>query len=108
MENLRAYFFSPPQTPFARNPYVKYGFLLFGFALVAAQIGMLIYFRATLSGRSLFHIYGGFIIPIGLILQHLSRCFYFGPRFTFPFRLFSLIFGLVGCGVIFFEILKYP
>ena len=36
------------------------------------------------------------IVPIGLVLNHLSAYFYFGPRLTFPFRLFSMLFLIVG------------
>jgi len=38
----------------------------------------------------------GNILALTLILNHLSACFYFGPRWTFPFRLFSSVFVLVG------------
>ncbi len=44
------------------------------------------------------------IVPSILVLNHLTAYFYFGPRFTFPFRLFSVIFLIVGSVIIFSDL----
>ena len=69
--------------------------LALAFSLLAASIWINCTVRQPDPGR-----FVRLIVPIRLILNHLSACFYFGPRFTFPFRLFSTLFTLVGAGYV--------
>lgn len=77
----RAHYFDPPRSVLAKNPLWKYGFLSVPLLVLAF----------SWPDDSV-----GSILAITLILNHLSTCFYFGPRWTFPFRLFSAVFLLVG------------
>lgn len=92
MSALRDYFFSPPRSSLAQNPWWKYGFLAFLGCLLIDQT----YCFVTLPPGHSSTCYAGFIVPLMLIFNHLSAYFYFGPRFTFPFRLFAAAFLLAG------------
>ncbi len=81
---LREHYFDPPRNKFAKNRRWKYGVLALAFSLLAGSILMSCTIRQPDPNR-----YLRLIVPICLILNHLSAYFYFGPRFTFPFRLFT-------------------
>ena len=96
MSALHRYFFDPPRSKLANNPGWKYGFLAFAVALLGACIWMSCTFQQPDHDQII-----RLIVPAILILNHLTAYFYFGPRFTFPFRLFSTIFLIVGCVIVF-------
>jgi hypothetical protein len=90
---LREHYFDPPRNKFAKNRRWKYGVLALAFLLLAGPIFMSCIIRRPDPDRDI-----RLIVPICLILNHLSAYFYFGPRFTFPFRLFTTLFTLAGAG----------
>ena len=96
MSSLHRYFFDPPSSKLVNNPWCKYGFLAFTVALLGACIWMSCTFSPPDHDR-----FSRLLVPSMLILNHLTGYFYFGPRFTFPFRLFSTVFLLAGCVFVF-------
>lgn len=92
---LHEYFFEPPRNQFAKDRRWKYGVLALGLVLLGGSIWMSCTFPQPDRDR-----YVRLIVPACLVLNHLSGYFYFGPRFTFPFRLFSAVFTLVGVGYV--------
>ena len=96
MSALHRYFFDPPRSKLANNPAWKYGFLTVAVALLGAGIWMSCTFQPPDHNKIT-----RLILPTILILNHLTAYFYFGPRLTFPFRLFSTLFLIVGCVIIF-------
>lgn len=90
---LREHYFGPPRNKFAKNRRWKYTVLALAFSLLAGSIVMSSTIRQPDPDR-----YIRLIVPICLILNHLSAYFYFGPRLTFPFRLFTTLFTLAGFG----------
>jgi len=97
MSQLRQFFFDPPSPKLAHNLKWKYGFLGALLVLLAVSILMNCTFEPAYPYQNLISL----IVPTILVLNHLTTYFYFGPRFTFPFRLFSVIFLIVGCAIVF-------
>jgi hypothetical protein len=93
---LHEYFFEPPRNQFAKDRRWKYGML----ALLLVLLGWSLWMSCTFPQPDRDR-YARLILPGCLVLNHLSGYFYFGPRFTFPFRLFSVVFFLVGVGYLF-------
>jgi len=98
---LHEYFFDPPRNQFARDRRWKYGML----ALLLVLLGWSIWMSCTFPQPDRDR-YVRLIMPGFLILNHLSAYFYFGPRFTFPFRLFSAVFLLVGGGYVLAQVAR--
>jgi len=94
---LHQFFFEPPRGEFAHNLKWKYGFLVALIVLLGGCIWMSLQFHKPSQSETLIRLF----LPCTLILNHLTNYFYFGPRFTFPFRLFSVIFLIVGCTIVF-------
>lgn len=94
MSAWRSYLTDPPRGFPARNPFFKYGFLFIILGLLGWQAWAVVAFRDVPGNWR----YVGFIGPLMLLFNHLSFCFYFGPRWTFPIRLFGLVFLVAGCG----------
>lgn len=90
---LREHYFDPPRHKLAKNRKWKYTVLVLAFSLLAGSIWISFTVRQPDPER-----YLRLFVPICLILNHLSAYFYFGPRFTFPFRLFTTLFTLAGAG----------
>lgn len=90
---LREYFFEPPRSKMAGSPLFKYGML----GLIGALLAFQIWWLFRLPPGYPYDRYLGLITVTMLLLNHLSMFFYFGPRFTFPFRLFSAAFVVFGC-----------
>lgn len=90
---LREYFFDPPSTVPAGNLLFKYGLLVLICILLSVQIWQLVNYPPTYPHDR----YLGAITITALLLNHLSAFFYFGPRFTFPFRAFSAAFLICVC-----------
>jgi len=95
LSGLHEYFFDPPRNQFAKDRRWKYGML----ALFLVMLGWSIWMSCTFPQPDRDR-YVRLIMPGCLILNHLSAYFYFGPRFTFPFRLFSAVFTLAGVGYV--------
>ncbi|CAN5330963.1 hypothetical protein BH09VER1_BH09VER1_49340 [soil metagenome] len=103
MAAIHEYFFAPPRSALAQNPWWKYGFLAFVGCLLIVQT----YCFLTLAPGHPSTRYAGFVVPVMLILNHLSAYFYFGPRFTFPLRLFSTVFLLAALVFLFWQLSRY-
>lgn len=95
LSGLHEYFFDPPRNQFAKDRRWKYG----GLALLLVLLGWSIWMTCTFPQPDRDR-YMRLILPTCLVLNHLSAYFYFGSRFTFPFRLFSAVFTLVGAGYV--------
>lgn len=89
---LQEYFFDPPRGRMAKNPGWKYGMLALCGGLLAIQVWLFLSFPLGDSYMRLM----GLVVPTMLLLNHLTAFFYFGRWLTFPFRLFSTAFLIVG------------
>ncbi len=92
---LHEYFFEPPRNRYAKELKWKYGFLGVLAALLSVSIWMSCTFPQPDPDR-----FVRLVVPAMLILNHLSAYFYFGPWFTFPFRLFSILFTAFGAAYV--------
>ena len=90
---LREHYFDPPRHKLANDPRWKYGMLALLLFLLAGSIWISFTIRQPDPAR-----YLGLVVSTSLLLNHLSAYFHFGPRYTFPFRLFTTLFTLAGAG----------
>ncbi|PTX99287.1 hypothetical protein DB345_02610 [Spartobacteria bacterium LR76] len=98
---LREHYFDPSRNKLANDPRWKYGMLALLLFLLAGSIWISFTIRQPNPAR-----YLGLVVSNSLLLNHLSAYFHFGPRYTFPFRLFATIFTLAGVGYLLVALAK--
>ena len=90
----------PPATGPMNKPQWKYGFLSILLLLLGFQIWWVAGLPADYAGSRFI----GLVVGTGLLLNHLSFWFWFGPRIAVVSRVFSLLFTFGGLGFVLYSI----